>query len=470
MYLLRFNESKKNTGGSMRKITILLIVVMATALFAGEYPKVDIHGRFLLEMDYENNLADWTDFKDNANNDKTTYTQGRLDLSFNTHINENIMVKIHSRLESDDEASSKWIKFNMDSDQKIKDTRLKLQEAYVQYDNLFFEGLSAHLGQRLWNYGGGNIFGPADYISGAALMFKRDNLWVDLQTANLAEYEDAEYTNIEEDHAAKIFGLIGGMNKIADMADVQAYFFRKGENVESFDDNGLSKNETECNAFNVFGARGDVTLMDGMLKPYLEFAMQTGANDATGIDYSGMLLDVGLNAEFDLGFGTLMPRAELFMRSGDDAGSDDENEAFTGVGMGLVEHGYQAVNIFWKLTDNGFKADVDHGMMMVNFGTDFTPEMCKKMNVGFNFWMFNDNSTDVKIGTKEVSGENMWNEFNLYGSYKVHKNAKFYAGLGMLMPNKDYGFNYTDDNDVSHLFMFGEDTATVMWFGTEVKW
>ncbi len=423
----------------MRKITILLIVVLTTALFAGEYPKVDIHGRFLLEMDRENNMTDWTKFKDNNFNDMTTFTTGRLDLNFDTAISENIMVKIHARAEGD--GGSKWIMFNSDSGNKLKDAKFRIQQAYVQYDNLFIEGLSAHFGQKLWNYGGGNILGPADYVGGAALMFKRDNMWVDFQTINMDEFENAEYPNIEEDHAEKIFGVIGGLNKIADMTDFHAYFFRRGENVE------VANHKTECDAVNVFGARTDMTLMDGMVKPYFEFAMQMGANDAVKIDYSGMLIDAGVKGDMDLGTMSVMPRFEFFYRTGDDVSTVDEIETFTGIGMGNVEVGYDAFNIH----DTG-----DTGLMMINVGSDFVPAMCKKLTVGFDFWMFNDNTKEWKVGGKDMSGENMYNEINLTASFDVHEKACLYTGWGIYMPNKDY--------------VDGEDSATALWFGTEVKW
>ena len=430
----------------MRKITILLIVVLATSLFAGEFPKVDIHGRFLLEMDYENNF-DWTEFKDNDFNDKNTYTQGRLDLTFDSKISEDIKVLIHTRVEGD--STSKWFRFNGDSDNKLKDAKFKVQQAYVQYDNLFLEGFSMHLGQRLWNYGGGHILGAGDYVGGMAMMVKMDNIWFDFHAINMCEFENNEYNNIEEDHADKILGVIGGMNKVADMLDVQAYFFRRGENVEV-----AGENKTECDARNILGFRGDAELMDGMLMPYLEFAMQMGANDVTKQDYSGMLVDVGLNAKLDLGFGKLMPRAEIFMRTGDDNGSDDEIEAFRGIGLGNVEVGYNLYNIHSDLD----VVNYEHGLMMVNIGSDFTPEMCEKASVGFDFFMFNDNSTDYKdANNKEISGENMWNEFDIFASYQVHKKAKLYTGMAMLMPNKDYPG-------------FGEDSAMALWFGTEVKW
>ncbi|MDD3051205.1 MAG: hypothetical protein PHR06_08665 [Candidatus Cloacimonetes bacterium] len=432
----------------MKKYLSLLaaIALVTTTLLAeDDYPKISVGGRVLMEMVSENNM-DFTDFDDTTEegNDAKLFGHGRVDVKFKAELNKNIMGFVNTRFEGKG-TGDKWMNFGKDKTgdgDQFDDAWFALQEAYLQYKNLLNLPITLNMGRKDWNYGNSNILYKK--LDGMMLGYNNQNIFVNYHF--IVKDNGVPFDTAEGDNSNFIWGLYGGMEKLADVVNVDAYFLRSAKKAIDAADS----KEAVVDAKMVFGAKFDASLMDGMISPYLEFATQTGSNGQDGDDemkYSGMLVDLGINFETEVNDKKLDAMVEFFMASGDDADTADENELF-GLGIADREEGYNVLTV------------ANNGYQMIKVGAGYTP--IKNLRTGFNFWMFNDNSKNID----KASGENIYNEFSLDVTYKMYKNTKIYAGMAMLMPNKDYTGDYLENADLNN----GEDSGMALYFGTEVKW
>ena len=429
----------------MKKTYIIVVVLLLVSsfLFAGD-KKISMSGRVLMEMVKENNTSDFTAYDEenpSGTNDSQLYGDGRVDLKFKATINKIVTAYVSTRFEGKG-SGDKWMNFGSDESgegDQLKDAWPALQEAYVNIDNLFNSPLNMKMGRQGIGYGAGNIID--DKFDGLTLNLDMEKFYANLHFLIIDAYGNFE--TAEGDHNLTALSLNGGMNGVADMMDINAYFWRTAETVLDNEDSS----ETVTNAVNVIGARAEAGLMDGLLSPYFEFAIQSGGNgQGEEISYSGMLLDIGTDLEKDLGSMTIDAMFEFFMASGDDMETNDEYEHFGLIDLSGREEGW-------------FDQEVAlEGNQMIKFGLGMTPASLEAFHAGLTFWMFNDNSSNYENEAgEEISGENMYNELGIDASYKITKKTKLYGGLSYIMPNEDYPG-------------YGEDAGTAMYFGTQVKW
>jgi hypothetical protein len=447
----------------MKKSIFLFVLIagMTTFLFSEDtYPKLKVSGRVLMELHSDNNMTDYHDFADSTYNDKDGYGKGRVDLNFTSQLTANIKAQISTRFES--ENADKWMYFG-----KIKSTdgtntkvmekaRPALQEAFVQYDNLFINGLSFDLGRRSFSYGKKNIVADKDKLDGMHLQYTSGNFTGDLHY--IIRDNAADFASTEDGRDQNLFGLVGTAKKLANVANVSVYFWNQSQNY-----NAATDAEALSDAITVIGFRGDAAV--ALFKPYVEFAMQSGTKDkgatvdgqAKDLTYSGYLLDLGTTAEMPVNEMTAYGELELLLASGNDKDTADENEGWRGVKLGNREEGYKYTNPA-NYNDNT-------GMMMLklNAGLKFNA----KTSAALTFWSYNDNSSNYKW-TKdgkelEYSGKNIFNELNLEVSHSLEKTARIYAGVSMIMPNADYPIlGSTQTTECG-------DTATGLYLGSEIK-
>ena len=411
----------------MKKAYLLLVILVAfSAAFAVD---VTTTGRVLMEMVTENNWSDWTDFDDatGAGNDKDCYGKGRVDLGFKAMFSENVMARINMRMEGNDDGNKwmYWGKNQIVPGNELRDAELCLQEAYIQFKGLFHQPIVWDLGRKTYNYGAKNIVSDADKLDGWRLAYEAEMFYVNLHYHILERHPHF----MLEDYCVNytLMGINGGMDN--DMMDINAYFWMLG----------MPEDNEDKASMNVFGARGEFTLMEGMVLPFVEIAMQSGTDEAADMDYSGMLLDLGSGFKMDMGSGKFDAMVEFLMSSGDDADEQD-GTAWYGVGLSNREEGY---------LDND---PVANNEMMIKVEAGFTPMAMEAMRVYLDFWMFNDNSKNYD----DISGENLYNEIELGAEYNWMKNVKIYGAMNYGMPNKD--------------MMGGEDAAMAFTLGSQVKW
>ncbi len=443
-----------------KSLSILILLSLIALLSAGEYPQVKVGGRVMAQYSWENNF-DFTKYDSGANNDKKSLGEMRIDLKFSTKVADNISTKIATRIEGN-EGSKYAAMGGSDTKNKLKDATFKLQEAYVKVDKLFgHDMLSMTAGRRALAYGKENVLGVSDRCDGFTLSLKNENMWADLHYWVKEEFDgvDEEWADVEADHDAIVWGAVVGAEKISDMINGHAYFLRKSENVY----NGADKDPVN-DAINVFGLYADAKLMDGMIAPYFEFAMQSGTEEATeggtDTDYSGILVDLGSKFKHKIdGAGKIDAELEYFLASGQD---DSEDETYwKGIGYGNREEGYlYTYNKDLKiLKDKNITNSKGSGMQMIKFAAGFAPEAIENLHVKFAYYMFGDASKDQKVGDKEISGESIVSEMNFVATYKLSKKTKLYGGFALISPNKDYVIAGEK-----------EDSATALWSGIQVKW
>ncbi len=489
----------------MKKITLFVIVIglmaITSALIAGDkdYPQFKFGGRITMELVSENNMNDYTDYDYDKNtgvtkgNDADAYGQARVDLNFKTMITENICAVISTRFENGN--GDKWIRFGKnytredndgdgepdangdpkDDGSKMQDTEPKLQEAYIGFKKFFIDQLEGEIGRKAYVYGSGNVMADLDKVDGWRLGAKFGVAYFNMHYMIREQY--LNYEAVDEPIQLWIWGLNGGMDKLAEMIDFNVYYWLQYKSEQSPD----KADESVPDMLNIFGARGEADLMDGMLTPYIELAAQFGlaekgyTNPTNGKNedytYSGFLFDIGTGFEQEIGDMAIDANIEILVHSGDDAKTLDENEGWKGIGLGNREMGYTCFNVAQPAavgTDAaGDKVSFDRGLMMFTLGGGITP--IEDLRIGLDFFMFNDNSSNAKYwkGAKqvEVSGENMWNEIDIDVSYMLAKKTKLYTCFGYIMPNGDYPYAYEKD-----VAMFGEDAAIGFIVGAETKW
>ncbi len=440
----------------MRKITLFVVVVsllaISSALMAGDkdYPQFKFGGRITIELITENNMTDFTDYdydKDAGTvegNDVAAYGQARTDLNFKTMITENICAVINTRFES--ENGDKWMIFGANNDaDNWEDSSPKLQEAYIGFKKLFIDQLNGEIGRKVYKMGSGNVMSDKDKVDGFRIGAKFGAAYINYQYILREQYNN--YWAVDSPVQYTIWGLNGGVDKLADMVDINGYFWwnymqlQDPENADDFVNDNLW----------VLGVRGDLNLVDGMLTPFMEVAFQFGAAEksAAGGDdynYSGYLFDLGTGFELEAGSVGIDANIEFFSKSGDDADTADENECWQGIGLGNRELGYMSYNI---------ASSTISGLNMFSIGGGVT--MMENLRIGLDLYSFMDNSANYKNGNgDEISGEPMWDELDLEISYEMAKKTKLYTLVGLLFPNKDY--------------MGGEDMAAGWLVGAETKW
>ncbi|MCD4828155.1 MAG: hypothetical protein K8R90_01830 [Candidatus Cloacimonetes bacterium] len=411
------------------KKAYLLIIVMAMFVASSWAVTITTTGRVLMETVYENNIDDWTDFdEDNAatTNDKDIFGRARVDLGFKAQITDNILARINTRFEGD-HANQKWMYWganNIEAGEQLGDAELTLQEAYIQYTGMMLP-ITWEIGRKTYVYGVSNIVGAADKLDGWHIVYNADAFYVNLHDVIRARNEH----NDDGDYVvnSKLFGINGGTAN--DMMDINAYFWM--QTTPETDDDKWSNM--------VFGARGEFVLMEGMVQPFVEFAMQSGTSDAADADFGGMLVDVGSKFDFELGSGNMDALVQFLMSSGQDADETD-GTTFWGVGLSDNLQGYNEANV------------AAGGVQMIKIEAGFTPMAMQALRMYFDFWMFNDNSKNID----DVSGENIYNEFAVGTELTLNANANIYMGFNYLMPNED--------------MVGGEDAAMAFTFGTQVKW
>ncbi len=497
----------------MKKITLFVIVIglmaITSVLVAGDkdYPQFKFGGRITMELITENNMDDFTDFDSKYStadtsyvtkgNDTANYGRARVDLNFTTKITEDISAVIKTRFESDamdeDEKKdtddngwvtdgNKWMTFGSNQeDDNIEDSSPRLQEAYIGFKKIFVDGLNGEIGRKVYKYGTGNVMSDKDKVDGWRIGYNFDNGEVNMHYIIREQHENLEH--VDESCQQWLYGLNGGMDSVADMVDFNVYYWiQYSTDVTAEADTDPKKaDESAVDMINILGVRGDFTLMEGMITPYIEAAIQTGAeekgyqNDNGGYEdktYSGYLLDLGTDFEKEVSEMVIDANLEIMILSGDDKKTGEENEGWQGIGLGNREMGYMDYNVTLPLF-KGTKADGSSsknytGLTMFNIGAGVT--MIKDLRFGFDYFMFQDNSSnfyatkDTADDTK-ISGETMWSEFDLNLDYQMAKKTCLYATFGYVMPNSKYPYKMKDGN-----YSFGEDAAMGFVVGAETKW
>jgi len=413
------------------KKAFLFIAMMALCTAAVWAVDVTTTGRVIMELVNDNNWSDFTSWDETdapAANDVQCYGRGRVDFGLKAQFSENIVAVINTRFEGDDEGN-KWMYFGKNNDEpgrQLSDAEPTLQEAYISFGNLFNMPLTWDLGRKAYGYGASNVMSDYDKIDGWRLNYATELFYVNLHYAireRNTNMQDDEYCNNKT-----LMGLNAGTKN--DMMDVNAYVWMLSE--------PLNKDDNDSHL--VFGARGEFSLMEKMLMPFVEIALETGTNDATEVDYSGMLIDLGAKFNMDMGSGKFDALVQFLQSSGDDVDTNDKDETFCGVDMSNNIQGY---------TDYDVAAG---GVQMIKVEAGFTPAAMDKIRCYLDFWMFNDATANID----DVSGENMWNEIALGAKYTLMKNVSIYGAFNIGMPNKDY--------------MGGEDAAMAFTVGSQLKW
>lgn len=439
----------------MKRLSFLLVLVamlLSVSLFAeGDFPKLKWGGRVWIVNNYENNMQDFTDFDEDemTGNDDMGYIQARVDLNFSAQIVEDVKGVVNFRLEGND--GEKWIYLGKDKtesedgDSQLADALLKLQEAYVQWNKFCgLEQVNVIFGRKVYNYGNKNIVSDRDKLDGSTVELKFGDIYANLHA--FVRERRAEFETVVEDSDQMLLGFNVGSKK-AGPGHLNGYFWNLYRNKVSSDD----AEETICDGRMVLGARYDnIAVVDG-IKPYIEFAMQTGTNEGSSTesdddkDYAGMMFDIGTTYEVPMGGATIDGEFEVLYTSGNDAEADDEIGTFNGVGLSNREEGWNKVIVS------------DGGNMMVKFDFGVTPESLEKSRFGMTFWMINDTSSNVQNDEgDDISGGNKCMEFALYHQYAITKGVDWNMGFHYLMPNED--------------FMPGEDAGMGLYTEIIAKW
>jgi hypothetical protein len=455
---------------------MVFLSLLIFALVADESsPKVKVTGKLYTYWTMmENNDTDFSSFDaahPDLTNDARSYAEGRLDVNFNIDIAKDVFVKVGTRFEGKTNADDKWMyfgKYTRTDDEgnitypQLKDGAPTLQEAYVEFRNLFGQPLTFDFGRKLENYNVngensfGNVMSTYDKVDGLKLGYVNDIYFANLHYYIMENQQDVGA--IEGEKLDKIIGVVGGIKNKSIVEDAYAYYWMRSKAVSKTTDPTNDLSDTR----NVIGARADFTFFDGMITPFIEVAMQSGTNEAlvideatptvpatyAEVDYDGMLIDLGAGFERDLGPSTVDAAIRYLSVSGDDAKTDDTNEAFTGIGLGITEQGWNLVNpmlVQWN---------------MVKLSLGVTPATMDKLRLGLDFWMFGDASENYD----GISGENMYNEIGFCASYAMYSNVDIMLGYNYLMPNED-AQNLIYDDAVTH-----GDAASALWFETDIRW
>ena len=475
----------------MKKITLFVIVIglmaITSVLVAGDkdYPQFKFGGRIAIELVSENNMNDFTDYDygdldddsttpdESEGNDVTSYGRSRVDLNFKTMISENTCAVINTRFES--ATGNKWMTYGKNGPDRLQDSEPKLQEAYIGFRKIFTEHVNGEIGRKVYKYGSGMVMSDKDKVDGWRLGGKFGKGYLNMHYI-IRTYNEDNLANVDEPNQQWIWGINGGADKLIDMIDFNAYYWLQYEPEHSPD----KADESVAKMMNIFGARGEADIMDGMLTPFMEFAFQFGvyekgyvneSNELEDYVFSGYLFDIGTGFEKEIGDMAIDANVEFLMLSGDDVNTNDENEGWQGIGLGNRELGYMEYNValpvFEGTDDNGDDVELHRGLTMFALGGGITP--IDPLRIGLDFYMFNDNSSNAEA-TKdnkdvEISGENIWNEIDLSVDYKIDKKVTLYVLWGIVLPNGDYPYELDDGE-----FSFGEDMATGFTFGAQVKW
>ncbi|MCG2725616.1 MAG: hypothetical protein L6420_05045 [Elusimicrobia bacterium] len=170
-----------------------------------------------------------------------------------------------------------------------------------------------------------------------------------------------------------------------------------------------------------------------------EYAMNTGTNDNTPLDYKGSAMkfnaDYGLNAD-KIGKFTFM--GEYAMGSGDDNATDTDNKVFTAINSnyipGLIYGGI-----------GGIGAAVNLGNLTTyNVGVNFTPNKWEKLALCGKYYTF---KYSEKVGT----AENIGSEMDFAAVWNHSDNVMLKASYAMFTPDKDIA---AVNNDAQTLFGF----------------
>lgn len=175
---------------------------------------------------------------------------------------------------------------------------------------------------------------------------------------------------------------------------------------------------TPNDKLNVMGVKATGKIADLNLNYYGEFAMNSGEQNATE-DYAGNALRLGATMDVELA-GKWAFNAEIARGSGDDDGTDDENNDFT-----AISSNYRPGIVY-----GGFNAGLDN-LTVINVGAMYTPAKIEKLTLGAKF--FNLTPTEEPAAYDAIG-----NELDLCANWQHTENVSLKGYYAMFMADKDY--------------------------------